>query len=45
MESGIGTKRNLLGTRGISAAEGIPAVPSTLRRRPPLTQTGREASG
>ena len=39
--SGYGTNRNCSGTHGISAAEGIPAAPSALRRQPPLTQLGR----
>jgi len=41
----LGSKRNCLGARGISGAEGGPAVPSTWRRQPPLTQTGRDATG
>jgi hypothetical protein len=37
--SALGTKRNYLNAYGISGAEGRPAVPSTLRRHPPLTQS------
>jgi hypothetical protein len=37
--SGSGTKRNCRGAHGISGAEGKPAVPSTSRRQPPLTQS------
>jgi hypothetical protein len=37
--SASGTKRNCLGAHGISGAEGRPAVPSTWRRQPPLTQS------
>jgi hypothetical protein len=37
--SGFGTKRNCLGAHGISGAEGRPAVPSTCRRQPPVTQS------
>ena len=36
-----GTKRNCRGADGISAAEGRPAVPSTSRRQPSLTQSCR----
>ena len=36
-----GTKRNCRGAHGISGAEGRPAVPSTWRRQPPLTQSRR----
>jgi hypothetical protein len=38
VSSGYGTKRNCPGAHGISGAEGRPAVPSTSRRQPPLTQ-------
>ena len=39
--SGAGAKRNFLGVLGISGVEGRPAVPSTWRRQPPVTWSGR----